>query len=356
MEIPFKKHIVFFWQILVKTFQGFSENKGFKHGAAIAYYTIFSLPSILIIMIRLAGVLLGEETVKDELLNQIEFVIGTQSKGDVARMIESIQHDIHSFWATILSLGTLVFAATGTFYTLQDSIHTIWKINPKLKGNFVKLILDRMVSFAMVVTMGFILLVSMILETIIAASKKFVSEQFFLVTDFLHERLPEYADFSPYLVHLINLIHIVDIIFMLFVITSVFALLFKFLPHAVVRWRDVWLGGFFTAVLFTLGKYILGWYLGSTDLTSTYGAAGDILLILIWVYYSSQIILIGAEFIYQLAEARDYPIREASIVNQITAWPIEKMEQAITWVKAKLFSREKAPKLSDTQEPSNTVE
>ncbi len=326
----------FWWNILVKTFQNFSEDKGFKHGAAIAYYTIFSLPSILIIIIRLAGILLGEENVKNELLNQIEFIIGNQSKGEVARMIEGIQQDVHSFWATLLSLGTLIFAATGTFYTLQDSIHTMWKIDPKVKGSFFKLILDRLVSFAMVVTMGFILLVSMVLETIILAAKNFISKQFLTVTDFLHTKLPEYADFTPYLISLVNLIHIIDILFMLFVITSVFALLFKFLPHALVRWRDVWVGALFTSLLFTLGKYVLGWYLGSTDLTSTYGAAGDILLILLWVYYSSQIILIGAEFVYVYAEAKNHPITEAPFVNRITTWSVDQFTNAFNWLRKKL--------------------
>jgi membrane protein len=309
----------------------FQEDKAFKHGAAISYYTVFSLPAILLIIIHLTGAFLGEEQVKGEIMLQIENLIGPETAQQVGDMISSLNQERNTIWATLIGLGTLIFGATGVFYTLTDTINTIWKLPNKLEGGgFLKLIADRVLSLAMILTMGFILMVSMILETVIVALKNVIER---LETSFI-EAISEWVPNFGKIIQQIDVIFFValaiDLVVGLSVITLIFAMLFRFLPSARIPWKDAFLGGFITAVLFNIGKALIGWYIGNSNIASTYGAAGSIVLILLWVFYSSQILLVGAEFIFVYTLSQGREIRPARFVERLTDRP---------WLRLRLMIR-----------------
>ncbi|GAB4403937.1 MAG: hypothetical protein OHK0039_03720 [Bacteroidia bacterium] len=320
-----------FWYILYallrETFLKFDRDKAFKHGAAISYYTVFSLPASLIIIIDLAGALLGEGAVRSEILMQIEQMMGPDSAAQVAQMIRGFTQNEHSMLTRFVGIATLIFGATGVFYTLQDSINSLWHIPDKLKsrGGWLKQILDRVLSLAMVFILGFILAVSMILQTLIVAVNAFIRNLSTSVTEMLETSWPG----SAALIHQIDWIfwtaYLLDLVVSLGVITTVFSLLFRFLPAARIAWRDAWLGAFFTAVLFSLGRILISWYIGNSHITSTYGAAGSIVLILAWVFYSSLIVLLGAEFIYVYTRRRGREIQPSRLVVSLTDQPLRRL-------------------------------
>ena len=343
--------IRFIYRLFRDAILKFNVDKAFKHGAAISYYTIFSLPAILIIIINLAGSLLGEEAVKRELLAQIDHFIGTESAEQIASMIAGLRTDSNSFWATLLGVGTLIFGATGVFYTLQDSLNTLWRIPDKLKGgSWLKLILDRVLSLAMVLTLGFILLVSMVLQTLIVAVNSVIRSLSEGFVEMLDEMTPGFAHVVKQIDFIFWTAYGLDVLVSLTIITLVFALIFRFLPAARLRWRDVWLGSFLTAVLFTLGRALISWYIGNSNITSTYGAAGSVVLILAWVFYSSLIFLLGAELIYVYCEMRGREIQPARFVVSITDQPLRRLRLA--WLRLQRRWRSSAkPAQPDTPVP-----
>ncbi len=320
-----------FYTFIKTIFTRYQEDKAFKHGAAISYYTVFSLPAILIIIVDLIGTFLGREEVKDEIMLQIKNLMGSDTAQEVAGMISSLNQDQNSLWATILGVGTLIFGATGVFYTLQDSINTIWRIPSKMeKGNILKLITDRVLSLAMVLTMGFILMVSMVLETVIVALKTLIENLEKGLIEALKEMVPELGRIIQEIDIIFAVAYTIDLVVGLGIITLVFAMLFRFLPSARIPWKDAWLGALVTAVLFSLGKALIGWYIGNSNLASTYGAAGSVVLILVWVFYSSQILLLGAEFIFVYSMSQGREIQPARFVERLVDRP---------WVRLRLWIR-----------------
>ena len=309
----------------------FQEDKAFKHGAAVSYYTVFSLPAILLIIIHLTGAFLGEEEVKNEIMVQIEELIGSDTAEQVSNMISSLNQERSTIWATLIGIGTLIFGATGVFYTLQDSINTIWKIPNKLEGGgFLKLIADRILSLAMVLTMGFILMVSMILEAVIVVLKNVIEQLETSVIEMISEWVPNFGEIIQQIDLIFLVAYTIDIVVALSIITLIFSMLFRFLPSARIPWKDAFLGGFITAVLFSLGKALIGWYIGNSNVASTYGAAGSVVLILLWVFYSSQIMLLGAEFIFVYTLAQGREIQPARFVERLTDRP---------WLRIRLWIR-----------------
>lgn len=311
------------YDFVAKIFTRLQEDKTFKHGAAISYYTVFSLPAILIIIVNLTGAFLGRDQVKSEINVQIENLMGPETATEVSGMISGLNQDTNSLWATILGIGTLIFGATGVFYTLQDTLNVIWRIPSQLEqqGNILKTIADRVMSLAMVLTMGFILMVSMVLETAIVALKNLIENLEGQLLDLLTDKAPSLVTLIEKIDVIFAIAYTVDVVFALGVITTVFTLLFRFLPSARIPWRYAWLGGFVTSVLFSVGKALIGWYIGNSNLASTYGAAGSVVLILVWVFYSSQILLLGAEFIYVYMESKGKEIKPARFVERLTDRP-----------------------------------
>lgn len=261
--------------ILKTTFKEWTEDKAPRLGAALAYYTIFSLAPLLIIAIAIAGLAFGEQAAQHQLQEQIRGMVGSQGAEAIQTMIAKASRPSSGIVATIIGLVTLVLGASGVFSQLQDALNTIWEVKPKEGRGIKGIIKDRVLSFTMVLGIGFLLLVSLVLSAVLAA-----------LGSFLNTLMPNMS----------ILMQIANIVISFAVITLLFAMIFKLLPDVEVSWRDMWLGAALTAVLFTIGKLAIGLYLGHSSATSVYGAAGSLVVLLLWVYYSAQILLFGAEF------------------------------------------------------------
>ena len=247
-----------------------------RMGAALAYYTLFSLAPILIVAIAVAGLAFGREAVRGEVVGQIQGLVGREGAQAVQAMLEGAAKPSSSIPATIIGIITFFLGATGAFLELQADLDAIWRVKPKEGVSFLKaLVQQRLISFGLVLAFAFLLLTSLVVSAALAALHTYMGHAFPGVA-VLWEAL--------------------NVVVSLAVITALFAMIYKVLPDVKLAWRDVWVGGLVTAGLFTVGKALIGLYLGSSALASTYGAAGSVLVVLIWVYYSAQIILLGAEF------------------------------------------------------------
>jgi membrane protein len=245
-------------------------------GASLAFYTLFSLAPILVVAIAIGGLVFGPEAVRGEIVGQIQGMIGQEGARAVQAMLGGAARPSSSIVATGAGLITFFVGATGSFLELQTSLNAIWRVKPKTGTSFIRaLIVQRLISFGLVVALGFLLLTSLLVSAALAAAHRYMGTAF------------------PGGVVLWEAL---NVIVSLGVITLLFAMVYKVLPDVKLAWRDVWIGALVTAGLFTIGKLLIGLYLGTTSVASTYGAAGSVIVILVWVYYSAQIILLGAEF------------------------------------------------------------
>jgi membrane protein len=261
------------------SYQGWKEDHASRLAAALAYYTIFSLAPLLVIAIAVAGFLWQRDAVQQAVLNQIGGLVGAQGQTLVAGLLDSASHPAQGIVATIIGIVTLLFGALGAFNELHNALNTVWEVEEeKVQGvwnSIKKLVIQRFLSFAMVLGIAFLLLVSLVVSAGLTAFGTWVGGL-----------LP----FQDLVLQIINLV--ISIVFL----TVLFALIFKFLPDAEIAWRDVWVGAFVTAVLFSIGKTLIGLYLGSTAVGTSFGAAGSLVILLLWIYYSAQILFFGAEF------------------------------------------------------------
>ncbi|WP_447980268.1 YihY/virulence factor BrkB family protein [Candidatus Nitrospira bockiana] len=248
--------------------------------AALSYYTLFSLAPLLTIAVAVAAVVVDAETVQVELLRQFEGLIGKPGSEAMANMLHSAGHPVHGTVATLVSLVTLIVVSMGMFSELQDALNVIWRIPGKGRSVLWGVVRRRLLSFILVIGTGFLLVMSLIMNAVLAAVGKFV-----------HREMP-WPQF---------IMTIVDATGSPIVITVLFALMFKSLPEGSIAWGDVWWGAAVTAALFTFGTWAIGVYLGGPAMTSMYGAASSLMAILIWVYYSALIFFLGAEFTYVYA-------------------------------------------------------
>lgn len=254
----------------------FIDDKVLKLSAALAYYTIFSLPSMLIIVIGLCGIFYGKDAIEGKIFFQINNFIGAEAALEVQHIIQKMVTHHDSFVATMVGIMTLLIGATGMFGEIQDSINTIWGLKTKPEKGLIKLLLNRVISFSMIIILGFIFLVSLLLNVVL---------QFFL--SHLKRIFSE---------TLIDNLYMMDQFIIFGIIVLLFAFIFKVLPDAKILWKDVWIRAFVTALLFIFGKFVIGYYLSTTSQISAYGAAGSLIIILLWVYYSAIILYFGAEF------------------------------------------------------------
>lgn len=272
-----------FWKILKQTFSRWSDRDPFNNSVIIAYYTIFSLPGLLVIIINLAGVLFGSDAVTHQVSAQISGLVGQDTAKDIEAMILEGSKSKGTVLSTVLSIATLLFGATGVFYQMQQVLNRMWDVKPKPKGKILKLVKDRVFSFGLILVVGFLLLVSLLLSAALSA-----------VSDWVGNMLSD--GFAI-------VFHVLDIAVSIGIVTLLFASIFKFLPDARIRWRDVWVGALLTSFLFVIAKFALGVYFGNTNPGSAYGAAGTVILIMLWVSYAGLIVLFGAEFTQVYAEA-----------------------------------------------------
>lgn len=277
------------WEVVKNTAIHWNESGPWRQSAILAYYSIFSLPALLLIIIVMAGYFFGEDAVSRELSTQISDMIGKETARTVEVMVANAAETGSSTLAMLMGIGFLLFGATTVFYHLQVSLNRIWGVMPKPKQALLKYLKDRLLSFGLVLIIGFLLLMSLMITTLLA-----------ILGDWLTEYWPQIT--SP-------LVAIANRSVALIVPATLFALMFKILPDAIIRWRSVWIGAIITAVLFAIGQWGLSVYFNQTDPASVYGAAGAIILILIWVSYVAMILLFGAEFTRQWANKFGHGIK-----------------------------------------------
>jgi len=279
------------WELLKSTAVKWVNDKAPRLGAALAYYTVFALVPLLVIIIAMIGLFFGQEAAQGYIIDQLSSLVGEQSGHALQEMIERAARPQTGLLASLLAFVTLLFGASGVFAQLQDSLNMVWGVEGKQSGGIWGLVRDRFLSLMTLLGTGFLLLVSLVLSASLAAMGKWFG-------DWLP--LPEF------------LLQGLNFGLSLLVITVLFAMMFKILPDAVIAWRDVWIGAFATAFLFTIGKFAIGLYLGKSDIGSAYGTAASVVIVLVWVYYSAQIFLFGAEFTYVYANRLGHHIRTSS--------------------------------------------
>ncbi|MBX0331684.1 YihY/virulence factor BrkB family protein [Pontibacter sp. HSC-14F20] len=296
-----QKRLTTTWQLTKQTLQKFIDDNPLDYAAIIGFYTIFSLPAVLIITIRIAGAAFGQEAVRGEVVKQVGGIVGRNSAAQVQSIIENASQSESSTIGTVVGVLVMAFSATTVFVALQDSLNAMWKVKAKAEKGFMKLVIGRLLSLALVVSFGFLLLVSLSVDVVLG-----------LVYDYLRQEL---SGVAVYLVTIGNMLVSIAIA------SVIFAAIFKVLPDARIRWANVWVGAVVTAFLFTLGKFVLNIYFQHDPLADTYGAAGSLVLILVWVYYTSIIFLLGAEFTQVYSDVHDHGIEPTD-----TAVKVEKQE------------------------------
>ncbi|WKN41053.1 YihY/virulence factor BrkB family protein [Tunicatimonas pelagia] len=265
------------WMLIRETAQKLQEHDPVVYAAAIAFFTVFSLPSVLIIIAQTLGTILDEELVRNQLADQVSGLIGAASTEEVIKIIQNRGWNTSNLFVNILSIIFLLISATVIFGFVQKALDTIWGVKPKPKKGVIKFLRDRLLSFSLIVILGFLLLVSLIIDALTSIFRDFLNSVFI-------------NEFTVYI------IQVASGIASLMIVSLIFALIFKFLPDAKVRWKDVSVGALVTGILFTIGKFLIGLLLANTRVASTYGAAGSLAGILIWVFYSSLLLLVGAMF------------------------------------------------------------
>lgn len=263
------------WAVLKKAGSEFILDNGMRLSASLSYYTIFSIGPMLMVIISLAGIFWGREAVQGKIYGQINGLVGNDAALQIQGIIENIEKSQMGPSGALVGIIILLIGATGVFTEMQDSINYIWSIKAKPKKGFLKLIINRLISFSLIISFGFLLMVSLIVNAVL---------------DLLHDKIEYYiSDISVYLFQALNLLAI------LVVITFLFAIIFKVLPDATIRWKDAFVGAIFTATLFLIGKSLISLYVTKSNIGLTYGAAASIVILLLWIYYTSIILFFGAE-------------------------------------------------------------
>jgi membrane protein len=292
------------WEVLKNSFSGFSDDKVMKLSASLAYYTVFSLGPLLIVILYLCGLFLGREAIEGTIYNQMQGFVGNEGAAQIQEIIKNASISNKGSLAATIGIITLVFGATTVFAEIQDSINTIWNLKAKPKKGWFILIKARLMSFGIIGALGFLLLASLGVTAIVEA---------------LNNRLKEhFPDITVAVFYVLNLVITFS------VVTILFAVIFKVLPDATVKWRDIIAGAIVTAILFMIGKFGISFYISKTDIGSTFGAAGSLVILLVWIYYSSVILYFGAEFTKAYAVkygSAIHPNRYAVIETNI---PVEK--------------------------------
>jgi membrane protein len=267
--------------IVKTTFTAWNKHEAPRLGASLAFYTILSLSPLVIIVVAVGGLIFSRSTAETHILSQVQGMIGPDGGKAVESMLANAQKPAAGILGTIVGLLSLLFGASGVFTELRSALNVIWEVKPEATSGIVALVRERFFSFGMVLSIGFLLLVSLVLSTVLAAVGKFFGGL-----------LPVPA----------GILEVANFLLSYIGVAALFGLIFKFVPEAKVRWTNVWLGACVTAMLFTIGKTLIGLYLGKSSVGSTYGAAGSVIVVIVWVYYSAQIFFFGAEFTHAYAE------------------------------------------------------
>jgi len=265
-----------FWTVLKQTLKGFGSDNVLKLSASLAYYTIFSLGPMMIVILFLADLFWGREAIQGRLYSQIQDLVGSKAAIQIQEVIKNATIDSSNTLTTVVGFITLFIGATTVFAEIQDSINIIWKLRVKPKQGFSKFLLSRLLSFSLVVGLAFLLLVSLLINALMEG-----------FMDRLRQLFPDIT---------LTLFYILNLALTFLIIWFLFAIIFKVLPDARIRWKDVMAGALFTALLFMAGKFLITFYIGRSDVGSAYGTAGSLVVLLLWIYFSSIVLYSGAEF------------------------------------------------------------
>lgn len=264
------------WEAIKDSFSGFSDHKVPKLSASLAYYTVFSLGPLLIVIIFLCSIFLGREAVEGTIYGQIQGFVGADAAKQIQDIIKNASISGKGGVAATIGIITLLIGATSVFGEIQDSINSIWGLKAKPKLGIMKLLMSRLLSFGMIASLGFLLLVSLAATSLVEG-----------VGNRLKAMLPDVT---------VVLFYVINLVLTLAVVSVLFAIIFKVLPDAKIKWNNVWAGAIATGILFMIGKFAISFYIGKSNVGSTYGAAGSLVILLIWIYYSSMILYFGAVF------------------------------------------------------------
>lgn len=264
------------WELLKKSFELFSDKKGIKLSASLSYYTIFSIAPLIIIIIYMCGIFFGPEAVRGEIFGQIKGLVGSESALQIQEIVKNVKFSKDNVFAIVFGVITLVLGASGVFGEIQDSINSIWNLKAKPKKGLARIVKNRLISFSMIVSMAFILMVMLIVNALMD-----------VFNNYLKARFPDVT---------VIFFYCVNLVLVFIVITLLFSIIFKVLPDGKVAWKDTLTGSIFTGILFMIGKFAIGAYLGNSHIGSSYGSAGSLIIILLWVYYSAMIMYFGATF------------------------------------------------------------
>jgi membrane protein len=277
------------WQLLVKSFNQFDDLNGFKLSAALSYYTVFSIAPLLIVIISLAGIFFGQLAVEGRVYHQISGLVGSDTALQIQSIIRNTQESSHGKLGGLIGMVVLLIGASGVFSEIQSSINYLWSIPAPKKKAFLFAVLRKLISFSLLIAVAFLLMVSLTANALL---------------DILSDRLKGFFSDS-----FLNLFNIVNLALILFVISSMFMLIFKILPNSSISWKYAFAGALVTSILFLVGKFIIGFYLGHSKIGATYGTTASIVILMLWIYYSSIILYFGACYTSVYAESRGHPIR-----------------------------------------------
>lgn len=300
-----KRRLKVFWSLLKKTFGSWNNNDPWAESAIIAYYTLFSLPSLMIILVTIAGYFFGREAVQGRLTNQIGEFIGVDAAQAIEAIISNAALTDNSTWALIFGIAMLLFGATGVFFRLKIAMNKIWNVAAK-KENFMRMLLDRLISFGMVLAIGFLLLMALVVSAMVT-----------ILGDYIENIAPVITKVG---------LNIINYLISFFFITLLFGAIFKLLPDIKIKWKITIKGAALTTLLFLLGKFLISYYFGQSNPGSVYGGASAIVLVLLWVNYTCLIMFFGAEFTVQYALHKNERIRPNRFSEPAIFKEIEKLE------------------------------
>ena len=297
------------FSMLKQTFGEWTSDDAFQKSASLAYYAVLSLPALMVIIINVASLVMSEQYVQQQLSQQISSMIGPQAAEQVQTMISNSRQNSNSTLAIIAGVAMLVFSATGVFYQLQKALNDAWEVEPDPDAGIKQVAKSRITALGIVLALAFLLIVSLVVTTAIS-----------MMSGWIQEQLPFIPQFVFYAVQILVSVGI---------ITVLFALMYKVLPDARIEWKSVWVGALVAAVMFTIGKFLIGFYFGKTDPASTFGSAGSIVLIMLWVYYSSLIVFFGAEFTQVYAKRRGHRLQPSKHARRNAEYRLARLEEQV---------------------------
>ena len=302
-----KKKLKSVWKILLRSVKGYKKNDPIKLAGTTAFFTIFAVAPILIILISVLGFVLEEDTVRQRIFEEVESIIGLQGAQYIETQVDNFRNQQLTTIGTIIGILLFLIASTTFFTVLQNSLNFVWRVKAKPRSNILKALKDRLLSFGLILSIGFVLLVMFVGDLALS-----------YFTDFLERYIDEYA---------FVLIRPISIVFSFAIMVLIFALIYKYLPDTKTKWNVIWVGAIVTALLSIIGRYIIGFVLGMADIGIMYGAAGSVVIFILWVFYSSLILFFGAEVTKQYAAYYNYDIMPKDYAVRIQIQEMEESDQ-----------------------------